>query len=359
MTDQMTSQQRVMKALNFEEPDRVPRYESFWGEFVTAWRTQKSLPDDADILDYYHCDMLVTAAQEGPWPSQAGVLQQDGSAYIRRTDWGCIQKLDQKAKFFEEIEPGLAQRTDPDQLQFEAPTLDARYTTTDQTIADAKNRYAIFAKTGGPYLRAAHMRGTTNFLMDIAEDPQWVTALVERVTDHMTAVGVEQIKRSNLQSTGIGIFDDIATNAGLIMGRKSYQRIFYPSLRKMVAAYKAAGAAKVFHHCDGYVADVLDLWVDAGIDAVHPLEHRTGLDPAAIKEKYSGKLAIIGGLDNCQILPSGDQTRIKEHVLQLLRAARGGGFILAGHSIGPDVSIETYDYVTQLWRQHGSYPQPG
>lgn len=32
-----------MKALNFEEPDRVPRHENFWPEFTEAWCRQKAL----------------------------------------------------------------------------------------------------------------------------------------------------------------------------------------------------------------------------------------------------------------------------------------------------------------------------
>jgi uroporphyrinogen decarboxylase len=352
----LTGQERVMMALNFQEPDHVPRHEHFWDEFVDAWRLEKGLAAEVDPVDHYGIDMVIAEADETTWPTRAGLVEQRGNESIERSGWGSLQRVVEGSKFFDELEPALPERVDPDTLEFDDPLLDFRYEEAGETADRYRGRCAVFCKTGGPYLRAAWMRGTTNFLFDIAEDPEWVKTFVDRVTDNMLQVGVEQIRRYGLQSTGIGIFDDIATNRGLIMGLKSYEKIFYPSLCKMVRAYKEAGAAKVFHHCDGYVEDVLDLWVAAGIDAVHPLEARTGMDVVEIREKYDGRLAIIGGLDNCAILPRGDREQVREHVLHALRAGRGGGLVLAAHSIGPDVSVQTYDYVAQLCREHGSYP---
>jgi len=352
----MTGEERVMMALNFQEPDRVPRYESFWEEFTEAWREKKGLGPEADPMEYYESDVVIAAADETAWPTRAGVLERRGREYVERTGWGSVWRRVEGAKFYQEMELAVPERIDPDTLAFDDPLLDSRYEGAGERVERYRRRCAVFAKTGGPYLRASAMRGTMNFLLDIAEDPAWVKAFVERVTNHITQVGVEQIRRYRLQSTGIGIFDDIATNRGPIMGVSAYEKLFYPSLKKMVAAYKEAGAAKVFHHCDGYVEDVLDLWVDAGITAVHPLESRTGMDPVKIRGKYDGKLAIMGGLDNAQILPRGNREEIRRHLLHILQAGRGGGYVLGGHSIAPDVSVETCDFVHQLWKEYGRYP---
>ena len=348
--------ERVMKALNFEEPDRVPRFDLFWPEFTDVWRRGKGLAPDADPTDYYGVDMVVVAADETAWPTRAEVLSGDMGEFTERTGWGAVHRRVEGRFFYEEIEPGLSERIDPDKLEFDDPLLDSRYEAAGARAEQYKGRCAVFAKTGGPYLRAATVRGIENFLVDIAEDPEWVMAFVERMTDHMIQVGVEQIRRFGLESTGIGIYDDVATNHGLIMGLSRYEKLFYPSLRKMVAAYKKAGAAKVFTHCDGYDEPAFDLWVDAGIDATHPLESRTGMDPVKIREKYDGKLAVIGGLDNCDILPRGDRDEIKRHVLHVLEAGWGGGLVLAPHSIGTDISVDTYEYLMELCQQYGNYP---
>lgn len=345
-----------MKALNFEEPDRVPRHENFWPEFTEIWRREKGLDEEAEPADYYGIDVAVVAADETAWPTRAGVVERRGREYVERGGWGSLWQRVEGAMFYREVEVALPERIDPDGLEFDDPLLESRYEAAGDAAERQRGQRAVFCKTGGPYLRASFMRGTTNFLLDIAEDPAWVKAFVERVSEHIIQVGVEQIRRFGLGSTGIGIYDDIASSRGPIMGVKAYEEFFYPSLVKMARAYKEAGAAKVFHHCDGRVEEVLDLWVAAGIDAVHPLEARTGQDAVKVRERYDGRLAVIGGLDNAGILPRGDLGEIRRHVLRALQAGRGGGLILAGHSIGPDISVKTYDYVSDLWRQYGKYP---
>ncbi len=355
-TGAVSGQERVMKALNFEEPDRVPRFDMFWPEFQEVWRRQKGLGLKVHPIEYYDVDMVVVAADETAWPTKAEILGGDTRGFLERTGWGAIHRHSLSAAFYEEVEPGLSERVDPDKLVFDDPLLDSRYEAAGAKAQMHKGRRAVFCKTGGPYLRAATVRGMENFLMDIAEDPMWVKAFVERLSDHMTQVGVEQIRRFGLESTGIGIFDDCCSNQGLVMGMDWYEKLFYPSLQKMVAAYKNVGAAKVFTHCDGYDEEVLDLWVAAGIDATHPLEARTGMDPVKIRQKYDGKLAVIGGLDNCDILPRGDRDEIKRHVLHVLEAGRGGGLVLAPHSFGGDIPVETYEYVQELLHTYGDYP---
>ncbi len=355
-TETVTGHERVMKALSFQEPDRVPQFVPFWPEFEDIWRRQMGLGPEAEPVEHYDLDMVVVAADETSWPTNAEVLQHDGRVYYERTGWGAVHRKVEGGFFYEEVEPGLSERVDPDTLVFDDPLLDSRYQEAGEEAERYRGKRAVFCKTGGPYLRAATVRGIENFLIDMAEDPGWVQAFVERLTDHMVEVGVEEIRRFGLQSTGIGIYDDIATSQGLIMGMDRYEKLFYPSLRKMVSAYKAAGAAKVYHHCDGYDEPVFDLWVAAGIDATHPLEFRTGMDPVKVREKYDGKLAIIGGLDNCEILPGGDRAEIKQYVLHVLEAGRGGGLVVAPHTIGPDVSVEVWEYVRELCLEFGRYP---
>lgn len=355
----MSSAERVMRALRFQPADRAPRYIECWQEYEAAWRRQRpsAAAPDVSIRKYYGSDMLIVAADETPWPSRAGHLSRNGDLITRRDGWGRVIESQPGAFFTRTLAPGVPERIDPDRLVFDDPLREERYRiplldglpdgrrrSTEAALAEAKADFAVFCKTGGPFLRAAFMRGEEQFLIDIAEDPEWTRAFVERVTDHLTAVGVESIRRLGLRDTGIEIADDVSSTAAPLMGRPAYERIFYPSLCKMVAAYKRAGAAIVYHHCDGRVAELLDLWLAAGIDAVNPLEARARQDPQAIRRQFP-RLAIIGGLDNCEILPRGDREEIRRHLERLLDLARPGGFVIAPHSIGPDISLETMEFV--------------
>ncbi len=131
---------------------------------------------------------------------------------------------------------------------------------------------------------------------------------------------------------------------------RTYERIFLPLMARMVAAYRAAGARYIVMHSDGNILPVLDLLVDAGIDAINPVEPKAGMDVVALRDRYAGRLAFIGGLDNAGILPSGNRELIREHVTRCTRAARDGGIVLGSHSIGPDIAVADYDYVVELIR---------
>ena len=350
----MTGKERVLAALEFREADRVPRFwDAFWPEFREKWA--KRFPG-RDPMRHFGNDMRVIAADETPWPTRAGVIRESGDERVVRNGWGQVQRTRVGTHFGELLAVGVPERIDPDIILFDDPLLDCRYANRPNPALQAE--LFLFCKTGGPYMRSAFMRGEVPFWTDIADDPGWVRAFVDRVVDHLIAVGVASIRRWNMQDTGIQINDDVAANWGPFVGPKTYERIFLPPLRRMVKAYKDAGARFIMHHADGNVLPLLDMWIDAGIDAINPVEYRSGMDAVKIREQYGNRLSLIGGLDNAGILPRGDRGEVRDHVLHLLEAGRGGGYIIAPHSIGPDISVDTMTYVLELLEEYGCYPLP-
>jgi len=133
----------------------------------------------------------------------------------------------------------------------------------------------------------------------------------------------------------------------------SKERVLYPCYQWMCVQYRRAGVAHILLHCDGNVEAILDRLLDAGIQGIHPVEPKAGMDAVRLRQKYGRRLALLGGLDNAHILPSGDKAAIQRHVLHVLEAGQEGGLVIGAHSIGPDVSVESYDYLHQLLRTAG------
>ena len=347
----MNHKERTAAAMNFRQPDRVPRYwQNFWDQFEDNWTSRYGR---TDLFDHLGDDMKLVIADESPWPSQAGTIKTDGEWVVVRTAWGEVKRtvMDQSGRqqvMGQLLEAPVPQRVDPATLEFEDPLDDSRYEAAGARAAELKDTYYTMCKTGGPYLRAAFLRSETEFWMDVAEDPEWTRAFVERVVDHIIVVGLESLRRFDLYETGIAIYDDVSASWGPFVGPDHYEKIFLPSLRRMVKAYKDAGARKVMHHSDGNNLPLLEMWVDAGVDAINPVEFRSGMDPVKIKEQFGDKLVCVGGLDNCAILPRGDKAEIKDHIDHLLSAGSGGGYILGPHSIGPDITPETMEYIREL-----------
>jgi uroporphyrinogen-III decarboxylase len=239
--------------------------------------------------------------------------------------------------------------------------LDERYLQGHANLADAQaalarenERFCVFGKTGGPYLRSSFVRGEAQFLMDIAADPPLAKAIADKVADHLLRVGLEEIRRWGLQDTGMWIFDDMAYNSGPVFSPKSFERIFLPSYRRMIQAYKQAGARYVFFHSDGNILPLLDMLVDAGIDGINPLERRAGMDPVELRRKYP-RLILAGGVDNTDTLINGPASRIESEVRNLIELGRDGGLIIGTHSISPEVPLDHFMAYHHACQTYGDF----
>ena len=164
---------------------------------------------------------------------------------------------------------------------------------------------------------------------------------------------MEALRRSELSDTSIWIFDDIASNKGLLISPRAYERLFLPQVRRMVEAFKGAGAAHVGYHSDGDVRAVLDGLIDAGISILNPVEPRANMDVVELRQHYGQKLTFVGGLCNTLILPTGSVDEIRRHVEQVLSAGDGGGLIIGSHSISSDIPQERYELLMEVLHQHG------
>jgi hypothetical protein len=66
-------------------------------------------------------------------------------------------------------------------------------------------------------------------------------ALVEEVGDHLTAIGLDPLKRINAYEYGVWIYDDMCSLRGPMFSPATFERIFFPVYQKMIAAFKLAG----------------------------------------------------------------------------------------------------------------------
>ena len=338
-----TPRERVARAISFNPPDRIPRFDSFWS-FPESWRGHLGDPDEIS-------DIKIWVPNEGAFCTRERILKQSEDEVIRVDIWGATIRSKNDTYFVETLEVPIPPGTDPDSVIFDAPDLDMRYERNRD--AETENHY-VFGKTGGPYLRTTFVRGETQFLMDIAADPSLARALADKMAEHLAAVGVAEIRRWNLQSTGIVIYDDMAYNEGPMFSPLQFERIFLPGYRRMIDAFRNAGASHVFLHSDGNVIAILDMLIDAGIDGLHPLEIRAGMDPAILRKKYS-KLVLMGGMDNTDTLIRGPGEKIEKEAKELIDLGREGGLIIGTHSVSPEISLENYLAYDRCCRTYGDF----
>jgi len=161
------------------------------------------------------------------------------------------------------------------------------------------------------------------------------------------------------ETGAILIFDDYGYKKGLFMSPKNYRDFIFPWLTKICDVAHNGGLKVILHSC-GDIYSVLEDIIKSGVDAIHPIEPTTAnpdYNIFKLKEKYGDKLCFIGNVSP-QDLSDKDPETIRNYTKELLkRVAPGGGFILSsGHSINPAVKLENFLAMREVLEKYGNYP---
>jgi uroporphyrinogen decarboxylase len=194
-----------------------------------------------------------------------------------------------------------------------------------------------------------------NFLMMLAGEP----ARVHRFLDALVEIHMKNLERflgAVGPSTDVIVFgDDLGAQTGPQISPRMYREFFKPRHAAMWARAKKLANAKVMLHCCGAVRQLLPDLIDAGLDAINPVQISCrGMDAEGLKRDFGKDLAFWGGgCDTQQILPCGTPAEVRAHVLhQCETLAPGGGFVFQQvHNIlanvPPENIIAMYDAVRE------------
>jgi uroporphyrinogen decarboxylase len=129
------------------------------------------------------------------------------------------------------------------------------------------------------------------------------------------------------------------------------RRFLQPTWEKWIKIVKASGCPIVSIDSDGYMAELLPIWIEAGFNCAIPNEVAAGNDIVAYRRQYGTQMAYIGGIDKRAIADGGEKMRaeVNRVVLPLLE---DGGFIPGcDHGVPPDISWPNYVAYARLLAQ--------
>jgi uroporphyrinogen-III decarboxylase len=133
--------------------------------------------------------------------------------------------------------------------------------------------------------------------------------------------------------------------------------LLFPYYRELVAFFHDRGLPVVLHSC-GSQLEALPLIVEAGFDALNPMERKArGNDPFAFAERWGDRLAFVGGLD-ARVLETNDCDIIRRETAAYLDGmkTRGARLVFAtDHSISPRVRYDSYRWCLDTYLAHRDY----
>jgi len=382
----MTSRQRVQAVLNHEQPDCVPiilGVSNATGIKMQPYRDLKEMLGIAAPDEYiYDWPELGTARIDEQTMRRLrsdvrGVLDRfplhvqernrkrdTGSPCI--DDWGIGQVEIEPGMWFPGHHP-LAKATTIEELEaydgwpdMHDPYRVAHVREEAAQLA-AENQYAILATPWlmFPFERAFGLQGMDTFLMNLAMHPEFAEAMLKKNLElckqHMghflDAIG------ENIDMIKIG--DDLGSQDRLMISPRMYRKMLKPLHADLIAFIKERTRAKIFFHTDGDVFDLIEDFIEIGVDVLNPIQTSAGkmADLAGLKERYGSRLVFCGAMDTQHILPHGTPEEVRAEVKRVISIlGEGGGYMLASvHTIMQEVPAENILAMVDAVEEFGYY----
>jgi uroporphyrinogen decarboxylase len=359
-TATLTSRERVNRAMERRDHDRVPRHESFWGETISRWQDEGFNGDRDRVLDLLQTDFHgLNWLWPMAFPGRDEVVSFDKETRVVRDGNGKLVR-------YWRNKSGT-----PDHLGFDCDTREkwervykpALLGTGLQNDPEAVRREYIRGREKG---RWCHLTGVEGFeetrslmgdeitLIAMAEDPEWIRDVSQTFTD-VTLRNFDALMATGIQPDGLWIYGDMAFKTATMCSPRMYKELIWPD-HKRLADWAHAHRMKFIYHTDGDVNGVIDLYLEAGFDCIQPLECKANMDIRQLAPRYGNRLSLFGNIDVMTMI-SNDRDKIQAEIVAKFHAAKPyNGYIYhSDHSVPPQVSWDTYQWIVACVDKYGSY----
>lgn len=373
----LTPRERVLMAVDHQEPDRVPL--ALWGSWygVTdklyfsvldklGWDPVPPFrPDKLHSVNYYDDRLLAQLHVDVRHVDSGAIaacsrLRNDGSDAFG-------MKWDVLYLYRTAIEHPLEQSTVEQIMAYPLPSADEAINreAIRQRIADIKSMDQEYAVVGravasyGLFEMSQSLRKHDQLLMDLALAPEIAIALTGRLFDFYSAL-IDRFL--DIAGKDLDIMelpgDDFAGNAGPLISPKMFDQYYKEPYARLITLVKDHSPhIKVVYHSDGAMTAFISRLVDIGADIFHSAEPLPAWNLGEIKAEYGHKITFMGGIDIKEALQGSEDDVVKEVRIRLQELGEGGGYILApSNHLQWDVAPENLFKLYQAAREYGRYP---
>ena len=353
---ELTTRDRMQRAFEHQEADRVPMLASPWGTTLERWR-REGLPQDVDFAEYVGLDQTVGIGGDLSPRYEEKTVEETDDYVIRFDAWGTTAKNWKHAT----STPHWMDRTVVDRASWE--TTKARLVMAPDRVdwARLEQHYPEWRAKGWwirghPYfgfdVTHARIVGTERFLTWMADDPDLVIDMFTTQLDFSLQL-LDMIWDRGYTFDSIFWCDDMGYRNGTFFSVDMYRRLLKPVQKRAVEWAHAKGIVAHLHSCGNINAFVPEL-VDIGLDALNPLEVKAGMDPVHIKQTFGDKLVLHGGL-NAMLWDDIDATEAEIRRLLPTLKQHGGYIFQEDHSVPDSVSLKDFRRIVALARELGTY----
>ena len=379
----LTHRERVLMAMNHQEPDRVPmasfsmvdagyaKLREYLGLAPVEPRYFGAHSDivevDEDVNELFDLDTRntgVTTEGRRPIPEGVDVQWEDafGVGYRERGAW----------HYYPVKHPLAGERTVEELDSYPWPSPDRiNWPWDSDDAADAEREramrlrqetdYALMGGLGGELFMRGWWLCGDDWFINMKTNPPFVDALLDKALELSIIDSENKIKRLGKDTLDVSFCtgDDLGAQAGPLISPELYRRFIQPRHKQLIDFLHKSCSAKIIIHSDGSIYRLMRDIVETGTDGLNPIQVEAAEmgDTARLKREFGKELFFWAGLDIQHVLPFGTPQEVKDEVKRRFDdLAPGGGFVFTPRGpIRPEVPPENIVAMYEAAHQYGRY----
>ena len=361
--EKMTTRQQFLNVMEYKPVDAIPNFEvGVWGQTIDRWIAEGLDGSNMTWNWFWGEDSFSLTPREyikinyGMLPPfDVEILEEDDEYEIIRHSTGVVTKalkagasrgtrmcMDQYLSF-----PVTDVASFRELKKRYTISIDKRYPDSWRSLIPGwKNRKHVLVLAEncsllGFYWRAREWMGTEGVSYGWYDEPALMHEMMEFIADFSMEVSKPVLAETDVDYVFLN--EDMSMKTGPLLGPDTYRKFIFPHMRRLVDFFKSNGVKYMFVDSDGDLNLLIPLLMEAGVDAIWPLERVCGNDPVMLRKRYGRQLRLTGGVDKMQIAKG--RVEIDRHLAELVPLIEEGGFIpTIDHTVPPDVSLADFEY---------------
>jgi uroporphyrinogen decarboxylase len=369
----MNERKRQLEALLFGKPDRIPLTPGGGRKSTReTWRKQ-GLPDtvkDGDIIEYAYRQ----AGGKMDWPKggkgfsvnermipqfEEKVIERKENSQIVQ-DWkGNICEIGNEftVDYLRNASDFVTRRwiKCPVETRADWEEMKKRYNPNDlQRYSDnpvflgkeLQNRESyVGLHFSGPFWQLREWLGFENLCTMFYDDPDFVMEMILFWQEYVSALLKNAFKYFTPDE--VHLSEDMAYKSFSMVSPDMAREFLLPTWIKWGEIIRGAGVPLYAMDSDGFIGELIPLWLEAGINACDPIEVAAGNDIVDFRKRFGKNMAYRGGVDKRAMAKGGRV--IEDEIKRIEPVIRDGGFIPScDHGVPSDVSWDNFVYYVKL-----------
>ncbi|PIP16517.1 MAG: hypothetical protein COX46_01785 [bacterium (Candidatus Ratteibacteria) CG23_combo_of_CG06-09_8_20_14_all_48_7] len=198
----------------------------------------------------------------------------------------------------------------------------------------------------GPFWQLREWCGFENLCLFMAENPDFVMEMTRFWQNFVLAV-LEPVL-SRVAPDHILISEDMAYKVKSMISPAMVRKFLMPVWQAWTARIRKSGCPVIEVDSDGYIEELIPLWIESGINVCSPIEVAAGNDLLAYRKRFGKNMAYRGGIDKRAIAKGGKV--LEDEVMRVAPSLlKDGGYIPScDHGVPPDISWQNFIEYSRL-----------